>query len=55
MLFRSVDVNGSKVSTPADVEEQVKVARDQKRAAVLLNVKRGSSTQIVAVRLSPKG
>jgi serine protease Do len=50
-----IDVNGTSVATAADVEAQVKVARDAKRAAVLLNVRRGGTTQIVAVRLSAKG
>ena len=50
-----INVNGVKVATPGDVEEQIKAAGDAKRTAVLLNVKRGTATQIVAVRLNPKG
>jgi len=50
-----LDVNGQKVVSTTDVEGAVKRAQELGRRAVLLNVKSGEQTRIVAVQLTKKG
>lgn len=45
------EVAGVKVTTPAEVAEQVQNAREQGRRAVLLRVTRGDNTLFVAIPL----
>jgi serine protease Do len=46
-----LEVQGQTVKTPADVEANVKKAKDNGRRAVLLRIKSGDGTRFVAIQL----
>ncbi len=52
---RIVAVNGEKVASAADVDRIVQAAKNKKRNAVLLTIKRGDNQNFVAVQFVDKG